>query len=45
MKKMLKLQDHSDFYDFGPVTQNDRTDTSTSAEIEVCTIYEIKCFN
>ncbi|KAL4098463.1 hypothetical protein QTP88_023069 [Uroleucon formosanum] len=27
-------EDQNDFYDFGPATQNDRTDTSTSAEIE-----------
>lgn len=29
-------EDHSGFYDFGPATRNYRTDTSTSAEIEVC---------
>lgn len=29
-------EDYFDFFDFGPMTQNDRTDTSTYAGIEVC---------
>lgn len=41
---MRQVDQKNDFYDFGPAIQNDRTDTSMSAEIEVY-IYEIKCFS
>ncbi|KAL4125895.1 hypothetical protein QTP88_010132 [Uroleucon formosanum] len=35
-------EDHSDFYDFGPAIQNDTTETSTSAEIEVRSVWKKK---
>ncbi|VVC30729.1 Hypothetical protein CINCED_3A013767 [Cinara cedri] len=36
----VEIEDHFEFFDFGPVTQNDRTDTSMSAKIEVLKYFE-----